>query len=549
MAGDEEDPDATIVWRPGQGLPQVHAPEPQAEAFEPEAEPLPPPPEPEPDLASPPLRDAVLAGAFFGGAHTDAATSLAEMLTGQIPILTTWFGAEAKTLIHDRAALVARLDHDIAQLDAMIARQLDEILHHSRLRRLEGSWRGLAWLASRLPLSGRVKLRVLTATWAEICRDLERAAEFDQSQLFRRIYEDEFGISGGEPYGLLVADYEVRHRPGPGAITDDVTALSSLASVAAAAFAPLAIGASPALFGVDEFSELSGVADPTSSMAAAEYQRWKRLGTLDDSRFLAVTLPRLLMRLPWKENLSRHRGFRYQEQTRNTAGHVTSTAGYLIAACVIRAFDAYSWPADIRGYDIDRLGGGIIEDLPEPWFSTDPTEGFGRPAPDVMLTDRQERALVAAGLLPICALPYGGEALIGAARSLQTPTTDYIGSNAAVAAANARLSAQFNSVICVSRFAHYVKIMGRDMTGAFKTAPDVERRLYDWLMRYTNANTSAGPETMARYPLRDASVKVKEVPGKPGVFTCAIHLQPHFQLDDVAVSFRLMTELAAPGQS
>ncbi|MDE2318627.1 MAG: type VI secretion system contractile sheath large subunit [Rhodospirillales bacterium] len=544
MAGDDEDPDATIVWRPAQVLPQSPVPEPQPV---PEAETA-AEPEPQPEPAPPPLREAVLDGKFFGSANAQNAALLAQMLAGQTSTFNTWFGAAALTLAHDRAALAARLDHDIARLDAMIARQLDEILHHSRLRRLEGSWRGLAWLVSRLPLSGRVKVRVLNLSWAEICRDLERAAEFDQSQLFRRIYEDEFGIAGGEPYGLLVADYEVRHRPGPGAVTDDVTALSSLAAVAAAAFAPLVIGAAPALFGVDEYSELSGVADPTSTMAAAEYQRWKRLGGLDDSRFLAVTLPRLLMRLPWEENLSRHRGFRYQEQLRDGAARVTSTAGYLVAACVLRAFEAYSWPADIRGYDIDRLGGGVIEDLPEPWFSTDPADGFGRPAPDVMLSDKQERALVAAGLLPICALPYGGEALIGAARSLQTPATAYAGPNAASAAANARLSAQFNSVICVSRFAHYVKIMGRDMTGAFKTAPEVQRRLYDWLMRYTNANTSAGLETMARYPLRDASVLVEEVPGKPGVFTCAIHLQPHFQLDDVAVSFRLMTELAAPGQ-
>ncbi|WP_298225186.1 type VI secretion system contractile sheath large subunit [Acidocella sp.] len=550
MAGDEDDPDATIVWRPNRVLPQFPAPglQPGLASRAEAAEPIQPSPPPEPEPASPPLRDAVLAGAFFGAAHAQTAASLAEMLAGQSPAISAWFGTDANTLIHDRPTLAARLDRDIARLDAMIARQLDEILHHPRLRRLEGSWRGLAWLVARLPLSGRVKLRVLNLSWAELCRDFERAAEFDQSQLFRRIYEDEFGIAGGEPYGLLVADYEVRHRPGPGAITDDVTALSSLAAVAAAAFAPLVIGASPALFGVDEFSELSGVADPASSMAAAEYQRWKRLGALEDSRFLAVTLPRLLMRLPWVETLSRHRGFRYREQMQDGTSRVTTTAGYLVAACVIRAFDTYSWPADIRGYDIDRLGGGIIEDLPEPRFSTDPPDGFGRPAPDVMLTDKQERALVAAGLLPICALPYGGEALIGAARSLQTPATNFIGANAAMAAANARLSAQFNSVICVSRFAHYVKIMGRDMTGAFKTAPEVQRRLYDWLMRYTNANTSAGPETMARYPLRDASVQVEEVPGKPGVFTCAIHLQPHFQLDDVAVSFRLMTELSSPGQ-
>ena len=548
MAGDDEDPDATIVWRSARRvLPPAPVPEP--EPASPAKEQSVTEPEPEPEPALPPLREAVLEGAFFGAAHAGAASRLAAMLAGQTPALSAWFGAKSRGLAEDRAALAARLDHDIARLDAMIARQLDAILHHPRMRGLEGSWRGLAWLVSRLPLTGRVKLRVLNVSWAEICRDLERAAEFDQSQLFRRVYEDEFGIAGGEPYGLLVADYEVRHRPGPGATSDDVGALASLAGVAAAAFAPLVIGASPALFGVDEFSQLSGVADPASVMAAAEYQRWKRLGNLEDSRFLAVTLPRLLMRLPWAENSARDRGFRYQERTRDGTGQVTSTAGYLVAACVIRAFDTYSWPADMRGYDIDRLGGGVIEDLPEPWFSTDPAGGFGRPAPDVMLSDRQERALVAAGLLPICALPYGGEALIGAARSLQMPAADHVGANAAIANANARLSAQFNSIVCVSRFAHYVKIMGRDMTGAFKTAPEVQRRLHDWLMRYTNSNPAAGLETMARYPLRDASVAVEEVPGKPGVFSCAIHLQPHFQLDDVAASFRLMTEISVPART
>jgi type VI secretion system protein ImpD/type VI secretion system protein ImpC len=151
-------------------------------------------------------------------------------------------------------------------------------------------------------------------------------------------------------------------------------------------------------------------------------------------------------------------------------------------------------------------------------------------------------------LLPVCVLPYGGQALIGAARSLQAPATNYAGPAASQAMANARLSAQFNSVICVSRFAHYVKIMGRDMTGAYQTPAEIQRRLHDWLMRFTTSNTGAGPETMARYPLRDASVTVGEVPGKPGVFSCTVQLQPHFQLDDVAVSFRLMTELAAPGK-
>jgi type VI secretion system ImpC/EvpB family protein len=344
-----------------------------------------------------------------------------------------------------------------------------------------------------------------------------------------------------------VVDHEVRHRPGPGATTDDVTAIASLAGVAAAAFAPLVIGASPALLGVDEFAELSGVADPASHFVAAEYARWRGLATREDIRFIAVGLPRSLARLPYDETFERHRGFRYREQTSGTQHLVWSGCGYLAAACVMRAFASYAWPADMRGYDIDRLGGGVLEDLAEPHFSTDPTAGLGRSAMEVTLTDRQERALVAAGLLPIGTLPYGGEALLGAARSLQTSGKKYIGANANAASANAKLSAQFNTMICVSRFAHYVKVMGRDMVGSMRTPGQIQRELQDWLMRYANASTSPGADTMAKYPLRSASVAVAEIPGKPGVYSCIIQLQPHFQLDDIAASFRLMTELAAPG--
>jgi len=494
-----------------------------------------------------PLRDAVLAGKYFTTAHQEHAAALAAFLTSKTDGLSAWFGpARARRLAADPTALAGAIDRDLVTLDAMIARQLDAILHHARLRRLEGAWRGLAWLVSRLALGGRVKLRILNITWAEICRDLERAAEFDQSQLFRAIYEDEFGMPGGEPYGLLVVDHEVRHRPGPGAATDDVSAIASLSAIAAAAFAPLVISAAPALLGVDDFSDLSGVADPASSFAAAEYARWKTLSAREDIRFVAVVLPRTLARLPWEELLGRHRGFRYRETVEKPSDQVWSGCGYIAAACVARAFETYSWPADIRGYDVDRLGGGVVEDLPEPVFSTDPAGGLDRAALEITFTDRQERALVAAALLPIGALPFGGQALLGAARSLQAPGKKYVGAGANAAAANARLSAQFNTMICISRFAHFIKVMGRDMVGSFQTADEIERYLQNWLMRFVNAGSSPGPETMARFPLRDASVKIAEVPGKPGVFGCVIQLQPHFQLDDIAASFRLMTELSPP---
>ena len=498
-------------------------------------------------LEPPPLREAVLAGAYFGGRHAEDAGRFATFLTATSQQLGLWYGREeGRRLRADPAAMAAAIDRDIVMLDRMIAAQLDAILHHVRLRALEGRWRGLAWLVSRMALASRAKLKILDVSWPEICRDLERAAEFDQSQLFRAVYEDEFGMPGGEPHGLLVVDHEVRHRPGPGATTDDVSAVASLSAVAAAAFAPLIIGAAPALLGVDAFSELSGVEDPASGFVAAEYQRWRALALRDDIRFLAVGLPRSLARLPWHETMERHRGFRYRESVTGSGQMVWSGCGFLVAACVTRAFETYAWPADMRGYDVDRLGGGVVEDLPEPHFSTDPAGGLDRPALEVTLTDRQERALVAAGLLPVGTLPFGGQALVGAARSLQTASR-HGGQNASAANANARLSAQFNTMICVSRFAHYVKVMGRDLVGSMKTTGQIERLLQDWLMRFTNSNSSPGPETMAKYPLRSASVSVAETPGKPGVYACVIQLQPHFQLDDIAASFRLMTELAAPG--
>ena len=255
-----------------------------------------------------------------------------------------------------------------------------------------------------------------------------------------------------------------------------------------------------------------------------------------------------MARLPWDEALDRHRGFRYRETCLTTADKVWTGPGYAVAACVIRAFETYAWPADMRGYDQDRLGGGVVEDLQEPLFSADPRYGLERSGLEVMLTDRQERSLVAAGLLPVGSLPFGGQALVGAARSLQTPGK-YIGFNVDAANANAKLSAQFNTMICVSRFAHYLKVMGRDMVGAFKTADEIQRQLQAWLMRYASANANAGTDTMAKYPLRDAQVTITETPGRPGVFGCVIQLQPHFQLDDIAASFRLLTEIAAPGSA
>ncbi len=497
--------------------------------------------------AEQPLREAVLAGRFFGANSGMAAERLADFIARDERRLSVWFGpTEAARLAARPDSLRGALDRDIAAIDQLIGTTLDAVLHHPRLQALEGRWRGLAWLIGGIDPASRAKVKVLATTWNEICRDLERAAEFDQSNLFRKIYEEEFGSPGGEPYGLLVLDQEVRHRPGPGHPTDDVSALGQFAGVAAAAFAPTVISASPALFGVDYFGELAGVADPAAPFADAEHARWRGLGQADDMRFISVTLPRLLARPPWRDDPARSDGFRYAEYAPGEKDRVWMSAGYAFAAAAVRSFIAFGWPSDVRGAEPDQAVGGLVDELPVEPFRTDPP-GVVVPAPlDLVLADRQERVLVDAGLMPLTAIPHGQEAVFGAVRSLQTPGR-YIGATANAANANAQLSAQVNAMLSVSRFAHYVKMLGRNMVGSIRTAEEIERALQGWLANYINRSSSAGPETRARYPLAGGRVMVRERPGRPGVFGCTIHLQPQFQLDDVSATFRLVTDLVAPG--
>jgi type VI secretion system ImpC/EvpB family protein len=495
-----------------------------------------------------PLRAVVLSGAFFGHRYVQAAASVAALPTlAPADALAAWFGHDgALRLAMDPEACRAALDRDIAALDALLGEQLDAILHHPRVQRFEGSWRGLAWLTGGVDPARRVKVKVLNLPWPELCRDLDRAAEFDQSQLFGKVYESEFGSPGGEPYGLLMIDHELRHRPAPGAPTDDVAALHQLAGVAAAAFAPTVLSASPALLQVEDFSDLGMATNLAEPFHGPEFTRWRSLSGREDMRFIAVALPRVLARPVWEDDPGRTDGFRYAEYAPTAASRTWMSAGYAFAAVVARAFDTYAWPADVRGFETDYVGGGLVTDLAIESFRTDPDRVWVRPPLELILSHRTEAALLNAGLMPLSMLPFGEEAVFPAARSLQAPTA-YIGPNAAAADANARLSAQFNSMLCVSRFAHYIKIIGRDMTGSFQTAEQIESRIQAWLVGYVNSSLSGGPEMRARFPLVAARINVRERPGRPGVFGGVIHLQPHFQLDNVAATFRLVTDITALG--
>ena len=496
------------------------------------------------------VRRSVLDGRYFGDAHAASAARLAEFLHGGCTgaaTLADWFGDELPaTLQGGPDGLRLALDRDIAAIDELIAVQLDAVLHAPRLQALEGRWRGLDWLVNGVEPSRRIKLRVLSITWAELCRDLERAAEFDQSNLFRRVYEDEFGMPGGEPFGLMVIDHAVRHRRTAQAPADDVGALAQLAAIAAAAFVPMVLAAHPSLLEVDSFGELEAIQDIASPFRGADHARWRGLAGRPDTRFLAVTLPRLLARLPWGDDPGRRDGFRYREHAPDAASRTWMSAAYAFAACVIRAYANHGWPADVRGVETDRVGGGLVTGIAPELFASGPPDAWPRVGIEYRLTDRQEHALVEVGLMPVSALPYGADLVFGSVRSMQIAAS-YQGVNAQAADANARLSAQINSILCASRFAHHIKIMGRDMVGSFQVADEIERRLQAWLQSYVNTNITSSGDARARFPLVAGDVEVREKPGKPGVFGCIVRLQPHHQLDDVASTFSLVTELAAPG--
>ena len=316
----------------------------------------------------------------------------------------------------------------------------------------------------------------------------------------------------------------------------------ALSGVAAAAFSPVIIGASPALLEVDSFADLATSIDLAAPLRNTEHDRWRSLASRADMRFVGVALPHVLARQPWQDDGTRADGFRYSEYAPTNEQRVWMGAGFAFASVVARAFAQYAWPGDVRGVETDRIGGGLVTGVPLEPFSTDPDHVWVRNPVEIVLTDRQERSLLDVGLMPLSSVPNSEELVFGAVRSLQVPQR-YQGANANAADASARLSTQINSILCASRFAHSLKMMGRHMTGSFKTADEIERFLQAWLTQYVNGNVAASGDSRARFPLVGGRVTVNEMPGRPGSFGCVIQLQPHYQLDDISAGFQLVTDL------
>ncbi len=437
------------------------------------------------------------------------------------------------------------LHRAIANIDELINDQLNLIIHHERFQKLEASWRGLWFLAVQADGALNIKIRLLDISWAEVVRDISRALDFDQSQLFKKIYSEEYGTPGGEPYGVIIGDYEISHKISKKHRHDDISTLEGLSQIAAASFAPFIAAASSELFGVDDFSTLGLPLNLQTIFNQQEYIKWRALRDKPDSRFVALTVPRMLMRLPYRTRPGSYKGIYFYEKSHNAGleNYLWGNAAYAMASILIREFTNVGWFGHIRGVPRNHISGGLLTNLPVDCFATDADEIAHKPVTDVVITDSLERELSDLGLMPLCQCYDTPFTAFYNNQSIQNPK-NYSNQDANV---NAKLSAMLQHILCGSRIAHYIKVMIRDKVGSFATAADCEEHLREWLFKYTTGRDDLDWEEQARYPLREAAVNVKEHPAKPGEYVCVIHLRPHYQLDQMVSDLELVTELAAAG--
>jgi len=434
-----------------------------------------------------------------------------------------------------RERIRAKIDRLIAAIDRLLSAQVDAIIHEPRFQRLEASWRGVAWLVSLAEGTREIKVLVLTVSWNAIVRDFERAIEFDQSNLFEKVYTQCFDMPGGEPFGMIVADFEPSHHP------RDIATLRQLAVVAAAAFSPIVLGAPPRLFELERFCRLGPHMDFTFTFNKTEYRGWQSLRKIEDSRFLGIVLPPVLMRLPYACDGTRADGFLYRESTDapDSADYLWGNGAYAFAGVTIRSFATYGWLADLRGVHSDGTGGGLVDRLPAPYYDTDRPGVALRSPLEVAVAEHHERVLAELGFIPIVPARLTPYLLFHSNQSLHQPPRY----DRAVARANAKLSAMLQQVLCASRFAHYLKVIMRNKIGSFASPQECETTLQRWITQYCMANDDASEESKAAYPLREALVEVREIPGKPGSYSGTFHLLPQFQLDEMTGSIKLTTAL------
>lgn len=429
------------------------------------------------------------------------------------------------------------IDFAVAAIDRALSKQLSAVMHTPKFKEMEATWRGLFHLVSRSETGTRLKLRLFNATLKELQDDMEKAVEFDQSKLFKLIYESEYGTFGGAPYSLLLGGYEM----GPDAA--HMSFLEKVSGVAAAAHAPFLTAASPEMFGLKSFSDLAKPRDLAKIFEGADLQAWSEFREREDSRYVSLVMPRMMLRLPYGEKSLPAEGFCFEEDALAESGlpdnnnFLWGNAAYVLAERITNAFSLYAWTAAIRGVE----GGGLVEGLPIYTFSSSGDDGIKElfcPT-EVAITDRREKELNDLGFISLCHCKGSGKAAFFGGQTTNKPKK-YINADAN---ANAALSARLPYILAASRFAHYIKVIVRDKIGGFLTRGNVEGFLNAWISQYVLLDDNASQEVKSAFPLRSANIIVVDVPGEPGAYKATVFLKPHFQLEELTTSIRLVADL------
>lgn len=438
--------------------------------------------------------------------------------------------AEKKKTVRNATQLI---ENQIQSLDRKIEAQLNSVLHSEKFQQLESTWRGLNYLVSKTETGQMLKLRVVSATKKELLSDIEDASDFDQSRLFKMIYEEEYGTYGGEPYGMLVGGYEF------GKSNADLDLLMGMSNIAAAAHAPFIASASAEMFSLEAYEKLGDPRD-LAKIFESGYEKWNQFRGMEDARYVTLTLPRMLLRLPYDPAQNPVDGLDFTEDVDGTDAtkYLWGPSAWALAERCTAAFAMYKWCGAIRGTE----GGGMVEGLPLHKFKTAEGDIAAKVPTEVSITDRREKELSDLGFLPLVFCKNTNYATFFGASTVNKPKTY----DTDFANANARISSMLPYVLAASRFAHYLKVIARDKVGSFMTREDVSNYLNRWIMQYVLGKDDAGQDLKARYPLRDARVDVYDVPGKPGAYRAVVFIRPHFQLDELTASIRLVSDLPPP---
>jgi type VI secretion system protein ImpC len=422
----------------------------------------------------------------------------------------------------------------IAEIDRKLTQQVNQILHHPDFQQLEGAWRGLHYLVNNTETDEMLKVRVMNISKKELGKTLKKfqGTAWDQSPLFKKVYEEEYGQFGGHPFGCLVGDFYFDHSP------PDVELLREMAKVSAASHAPFIAGVSPAVMQMDSWGELANPRDLTKIFQTPEYASWKSLRESEDSKYIGLAMPRFLARLPYGAKTSPVEEFDFEEDTTgaDSGNYVWANSAYAMATNINRSFKLYGWCSRIRGVE----SGGAVENLPVHTFPTD-DGGVDMKCPtEIAISDRREAELAKNGFMPLIHKKNTDFAAFIGAQSLHKPA-EYDDPDAT---ANANLGARLPYLFACCRFAHYLKCIVRDKVGSFKERDDMQRWLQSWILNYVDGDpTISSEETKAQRPLAAAEVVVESVEGNPGYYTSKFFLRPHYQLEGLTVSLRLVSKL------